>query len=93
VSGGYRVGPDGGIWPVDPADLAAGVAAAAGGWPPAVDLAPARQAWREQVEQVQAAHLLAVAAHAALVRAMGVLADTVRAERVAWVAYRDAAGY
>ena len=89
MSGGFRVGPDGLVWPVG----AAGEVAAGMSWPPAAGLAPARQEWRERVEQVQAAHLVAISAHAALVRAMGVLADTVQAERVAWVAYRDAAGY
>ncbi len=88
---GFRVDPDGVVWPADVGDAAQ--VAAGMSWPPAAGLAPARQAWLARVEQVQAAHTVAVSAHAAFTRAVAVLADVVQAERVAWVAYRDAAGY
>jgi len=88
---GFRVDPDGLVWPAEAGDAAQVTAGMS--WPPAAGLAPARRAWLARVEDVQAAHTVAVSAHAAFTRAVGVLADTVQAERVAWVAYRDAASY
>jgi hypothetical protein len=99
VSGGYRVGPDGVIGPDgggweegDPVALGPGPDGALG-WPPAVQLGPARAAWLARVGQVQAAHALTVSAYAAFSRAAAVLADAVEGERRAFAAYRAAAGH
>jgi hypothetical protein len=94
---GFRVSPDGTIWPVDAVDVAAGLgvdlAGAVGGWPPAVELAPARAAWRIRLADVLAAHTLALSAHASLSRVLAVLAEAVEAERRAWDAYGAVLGW